>query len=138
MSSIEKQPRSFKKLEIIITVIFSLLISGVLFTGWYSLARRTPLATYELPEEHFKYASIGTEAVNGVPFWIWVVLPRLFPEKLPGSGGYTSLGLTWEEGQEMPVGLTKESIGIARVGLNCAVCHVGTVRKTPLIDILPH
>ncbi len=130
MSSTEKQPRPFKK--IIITVILGLLISGVLFTGWYSLVRRTPLATYDRPEEHFKYASVGTEAVNGIPFWIWVVLPRLFPEKLPDSGGYTSLGLTWEEGQEMPIGVTKESIGIARVGLNCAVCHVGTVRETPL------
>ena len=132
MSSAEKQPRSFKKLSIVIAVIFSLLISGILFTGWYSLVRRTPLTTYARPEEHFKYASIGTEAVNGIPFWIWVVLPRLFPEKLPDSGGYTSLGLTWEEGQEMPIGVTKESIGIARVGLNCAVCHVGTVRETPL------
>ena len=134
MSSTENQPRSGKKrlIVIIVTVLLSLLISGVLVTGWYSLFRRTPLATFETPEEHFKYASIGTEAVEGIPYWIWVVLPRLFSEKLPDSGGYTSLGLTWEEGNEVPIGITKENIGIARVGLNCAVCHVGTVRKTPL------
>ncbi|MEM7594072.1 MAG: c-type cytochrome [Cyanobacteria bacterium P01_A01_bin.83] len=134
MSSLEKQPHSGKKRLIIIisTLLLSLFIAGVLFTGWYSLWRRTPLTTYDTPQEHFKYASIGTEAVEGIPYWIWVVLPRLFPEKLPDSGGYTSLGLTWEEGVEMPIGLTKENIGIARVGLNCAVCHVGTVRKTPL------
>ena len=132
MSSSEKQPKSWKKLLIILAIVFSILISAIAFTGWYSLARRTPLTTYDTPEDHFKYASIGTEAVNGIPYWIWVVLPRLFPEKLPGSGGYTSLGLTWQEGREMPVGLTKESIGIARVGINCAICHVGTVRETPL------
>ena len=132
MSSSETQPKSWKKLLIILAIVLSLFISAIAVTGWYSLARRTPLTTYDTPEDHFKYASIGTEAVNGIPYWIWVVLPRLFPEKLPGSGGYTSLGLTWEEGREMPVGLTKESIGIARVGMNCAICHVGTVRETPL------
>jgi len=40
--------------------------------------------------------------------------------------------MTWEEGREMPVGLTKETIGINRVGMNCALCHVGTVRETSL------
>lgn len=132
MSLSEQQPKSWKKLIIIFVVVFSFLISAVATVGWYSLARRTPLTTYNTPEEHFKYASIGTEAINGLPYWIWVVLPRLFPEYLSGSGGYTSLGLTWEEGREMPIGLTKESIGIDRVGMNCAICHVGTVRKTPL------
>ena len=132
MSSSEKQPPSRKKLSIILAVLVSFLVGAIAFTGWYSLARRTPLTTYETNEDHFKYASIGTEAVEGIPYWIWVVLPRLFPEKLPGSGGYTSLGLTWEEGREMPIGITKESIGIARVGMNCAVCHVGTVRETSL------
>ena len=128
MSSKAQQPFSGKRFIALALVL--ILISGVLFAGWYSLMRRTPLTSYNTPEEHFKYGSIGTEAVEGIPYWIWVVLPRLFPEKLPDSGGYTSLGLTWEEGQEMPIGITKETIGIDRVGLNCAVCHVGTVRKT--------
>ena len=130
MSLSEPPPKSLKKT--LIAVILVLVLSAIAFTGWYSLLRRTPVTTYETPEAHFKYASIGTEAVNGIPYWIWVVLPRLFPGKLPGSGGYTSLGLTWEEGREMPIGLTKETIGINRVGMNCAICHVGTVRATPL------
>ena len=131
MSFSEKQLPSRKKLFVILAVLVSFLIGAIAVTGWYSLARRTPLTTYENNEDHFKYASIGTEAVDGIPYWIWVVLPRLFPEKLPGVT-YTSLGLTWEEGREMPIGITKESIGIARVGMNCAVCHVGTVRETSL------
>ena len=107
MSSTENQTSSDKKPKtvIIITVLLSLIISGLVFTGWSSLFRRTPLNTFETAEEHFKYASIGTEAVEGIPYWIWVVMPRLFSEKLPASGGYTSLGLTWEEGQEMPIGI---------------------------------
>ena len=132
MSLSEQKPKSIKKTLIAVILGLILLFSAIAFTGWYSLLRRTPITTYETAADHFKYASIGTEAVNAIPYWIWVVLPRLFPENLPGSGGYTSLGLTWEEGQEMPIGLTKESIGINRVGVNCALCHVGTVRETPL------
>ena len=41
--------------------------------------------------EHFKYGSIGSEAASGIPYWIWKVLPEMFPEKLPGKG-YESLG----------------------------------------------
>ena len=42
---------------------------------------------YESAEEHFKYGSIGTEQAQGVPYWIWLVLPRIFPDKLPRAGG---------------------------------------------------
>jgi len=112
----------------LIPVILVVVVAAIAITGWNTLFRRAPLTYYESPADHFKYASVGTEAIEGIPYWIWVVLPRLFPEKLPDSGGYTALGLTWEEGREMPIGLTKERIGFDRVGLNCAVCHVGTVR----------
>ena len=97
MSSTENQTSSGKKglIVIILTVLLSLVISGLLFTGWYSLFRRTPLTTFDTAEEHFKYASIGTEAVEGIPYWMWVVMPRLFPEKLPAAGGYTSFCLLY-------------------------------------------
>jgi len=38
-------------------------------------------------EEFFKYGSIGTEDAAGVPFWLWLILPKMFPEYLPGPGG---------------------------------------------------
>ena len=38
--------------------------------------------------EHFKYGSVGIEPEEGLPYWIWQVLPRMFPDKLPGPGGY--------------------------------------------------
>jgi hypothetical protein len=98
--------------------------------GWYHLLREVD--TYiESPAEHYKYGSIGTENDQGLPYWIWVVLPRLFPEYLPGPNGYTSLGFTWEEGQETPVGISKKTIGFPRQGITCAVCHSATYRKTP-------
>jgi mono/diheme cytochrome c family protein len=100
------------------------------YIAWYNLLREVPL-TYESPEDNFKYGSIGAENAEGFPYWIWLVLPRLFPEKLPEPGGYTSLGLIWEEGQEMPMGFTKKTIGFPRVALNCATCHITKVRTSP-------
>lgn len=116
------------KIVTTIILIVVLLIGGVGYLAWYNLLREVP-TYYESPEEHFKYGSIGTENAEGIPYWIWLVLPRLFPEYLPGSGGYTSLGLTWEEGKETPVGISKKTIGFPRQGLTCAVCHSATYRK---------
>jgi cytochrome c553 len=121
-----------EKLGRIITtlvVILLLLVGIVGYVGWYNLFREVP-TYYESTEDHFKYGSIGTEQQQGVPYWIWLVLPRIFPDKLPGPGGYTSLGITWEEGKEMPVGFSKKTIGFPRVGINCATCHSTTFRKT--------
>jgi hypothetical protein len=79
-------------------------------------------------EEHFLYGSIGTEAEQGVPYWIWLVLPRVFPDHLPRPGGYAALGLVGDDGHEMPIGLSKVTVGFPRVGINCAMCHTASVR----------
>ena len=52
----------------------------------------------------------------------------MFPDKLPGPGGYASLGVSWEQGQELPIGFTKKTIGFPRVGNNCAACHTTNYR----------
>ena len=76
----------------------------------------------------FKYGSIGAERDAGIPYWIFYVLPRVFPDKLPGPGGYASLGVSWEQGQELPIGFTKKVIGFPRVANNCAACHTANYR----------
>ena len=86
------------------------------------------------PEMRFKYGSIGAEFDAGVPYWIFYVLPRIFPEKLTQDGkiipgGYAALGVPWEQGQELPVGFTRKTIGFARVANNCAVCHTTSYRE---------
>lgn len=112
-------------------ILIVVLLGGIIgYVGWYNLFREVPQQRYESAEEHFKYGSIGAEQAEGVPYWIWLVLPRLFPDKLPGTGGYSSLGITWEEGKELPVGFSKKTIGFPRVGITCAVCHNATYRKT--------
>ena len=83
-------------------------------------------------EEHFKYGSIGSEAANGIPYWIWKVLPEMFPEKLPAPGnGYAAFGFVFEPGQDVPIGLAHRKVLIERLGMNCAICHTGTVRDAP-------
>ena len=121
-----------------------ILISGVVILAlgglWFVAAIKAdqPLA-YDDVVEHFKYGSIGSEPgvsllnpVGGVlpPYWIFKALPSVCSEKLPG--GYASLGFVFEDGHDLPIGVSKRRrLGLDQVGLNCAVCHTGTVRDTP-------
>jgi mono/diheme cytochrome c family protein len=82
-------------------------------------------------QTEFKYGAIGTEATVGVPYWLWIVLPEVFADKLPNRPGsaYARLGFTYETpANDLPIGATKNSDWIPRVGLNCATCHAGTYR----------
>lgn len=119
------------------TVVIVLLLggAGALF-GWYKFFREVDQPAFADESERFKYGSIGAEFSRGIPYWIWVVMPRIFPDLMPGPGGYKSFGLVWEEGKELPVGFSKKVVGFPRVANNCAICHVGTWRSKE--DEVPH
>ena len=107
-------------------------VGVVAYVGWYKLLREAPVReSFRSPAERFKYGSLAAETDQGIPFWIFVVLPRVFPEFLPRPGGYAALGLNWEEGHELPIGFTKRVVGFPRVANNCAVCHTASYRITP-------
>jgi hypothetical protein len=95
----------------------------------------TPV-TYASDEDHFKYGSMGGEVEMGVPYVIWQTLPKMFRDLLPGEG-LQSVGFIYEKDEngrdkDLPIGVSKRRVqGIDRVFLNCAACHVGTVRDTP-------
>jgi hypothetical protein len=94
--------------------------------GW----RSAPQAAVPI-EEQFKYGSIGAEDQDGIPYWIWQVLPRMFADKLP-PGGYRALGMIFEPGHDTPIGFAKKTIwGVPRVAINCAFCHTESVRTSP-------
>ncbi|MFL6549801.1 MAG: cytochrome c [Povalibacter sp.] len=81
--------------------------------------------------EHFKYGSTGGERESGLPYWIFQAMPKVCAQHLPGKG-YASLGFIFEPGHDLPVGMSKRrNLGIDRTFLNCAVCHVSTVREAP-------
>ena len=123
-----------------VQLVGALVIIVVLIVGTPLLLNNGPV-NYTNIVEHFKYGSIGSEIVNGIPERIWKVFPILFDDKLqeiadkagyqfPGQG-YRSLGFIYEQGKDLPVGFSqRKSMGIEQVGLNCAVCHVGLVRDS--------
>ena len=110
----------------------------VMVAAIVAVTRDRPVEYAEI-QEHFKYGSIGSEPggslmrpVGGVlpPYWIFKALPSVCRDKLPG--GYASLGFVVEKGHDLPIGVSRRHRqGIDHVGLNCAVCHTGTVRETP-------
>lgn len=116
--------------RVVVAVLFLLVMLGGLFV-YNRFFREEPAPYFASDEEHFLYGSVGTEAEQGIPYWIWLVLPRIFPEYLPGPGGYASLGMLSRDGHEMPIGFSKVTVGFPRVGINCAVCHTASFRARP-------
>ena len=113
------QPRAVVPIVAIVVV----LGCGWLLWAKTSRERPQPASITSDPKSNFLYGSIGNESEQGLPYWVAVVLPRVFGERyLPGPGGYAAL-VEWEEGRELPIGFTKKQVGIDRVGFNCALCH---------------
>jgi mono/diheme cytochrome c family protein len=116
--------------RLLVASVVVLGVAGAMFT-YEHFFREEPAPYFESDEDHFLFGSVGTETSDGVPYWVWLVLPRIFPDLLPGAGGYGSLGVLSKDGSEMPVGLSKVTIGFPRVGINCAMCHAASLRLRP-------
>jgi hypothetical protein len=115
----------------IAALILVVLVAGLLIVSVYLLRRftRNEAVTYRDPVEHFKYGSTGGEIETGIPYAVWMTLPRIF--NLPG-GNYSSFGFLYEPNKDLPIGVSKRNYqGIDRVSFNCAICHYGSVRKAP-------
>jgi mono/diheme cytochrome c family protein len=121
------------------TLLVVLVIA--LLAGVYSVVRFTRDRPVEYADDvmHFKHGSTGGERTMGIPYWIWVALPEIFPEYLPDhkpGRGYKSFGMIYEKGEDpryaLPDGVSMRNVsGIDLVYVNCAVCHTGTVRDAP-------
>lgn len=112
--------------------IVGVIVAAILGLLMYNTVRREePAPHFASDEAHFLFGSIGTETDEGLPYWVWLVLPRIFPEYLPRPGGYAALGILSMDGREMPIGFSKVTVGVPRVGINCALCHTTSVRTEP-------
>ena len=110
-------------------LLAALVTVGVVILAF--LQRDVPELHASAPE-HFKYGSIGADRL-GIPYWIWRVLPDVFPEYLPDrpGEGYARMGFIYESpSHERPIGTSLRDRPIPRIALNCAVCHAGTVRES--------
>ena len=112
-------------------VVVAVLGIGIPALLWFQ--RNIP-EVHEDPASHFKYGSIGSEKRSGIPYWVWLVLPEVFPKHLPdGPGeGYSRFGFIFEAESPMgrPIGTSYREDPIPMVGLNCALCHTGIIRKS--------
>ncbi len=132
-----------------VTLATGALTLALLLAGGAYLAVRLSddkPVTWERDADHFKYGSTGGERGwrnqfgFGIPYWIWVSLPQLFPEYLPRNAspalGYAAFGMVYEEGRDprldLPIGMSMRRVqGIDRVYFTCSACHTGVVRSAP-------
>ena len=123
--------RNTKTLRLVAVLVVLAVLIGI--TIWYKFYRVVSQPAWISADQRdaFLYGSVDADQVSGVPYWIWLALPRMFPEYIPAPGGYAALGLSWEEGREMPVGFAKQRIGYIRVTGNCALCHSTSQRSGP-------
>ena len=70
-------------------VLFAAVAAIVVYRN---LFRERPPQYFESDENHFLFGSVGTETTDGVAYWVWLVLPRVFPDLLPGPGGMPRSG----------------------------------------------
>lgn len=116
------------RVGVAVVVVIAAVVGYVL---WDNLLRAEPDTHYASVEDHYMHGAIGLSSDNRVPYWVWQVLPQMFPEKLPGPGGWASLGLIVPEGSDLPVGFAHRKIGYDSVEANCSLCHTAQFRRTP-------
>ena len=124
-----------RKIWIAVLVVLLIVIG---WTYWYKMHHDVAQPSWiaATPQTDFLYGSTGGERTAGIPYWIWLALPRMFPEYLHYPGGYAAVGMSWEEGVEMPAGFSKKIAGYVRVAGNCAICHAASYRAGE--DPVPH
>ncbi len=117
-------------LLLVVLLLGTFTLAGILYGAYrYYL---TYGITYEDDVKHFKYGSIGSELANGLPYRLFVALPKLFPEEFGKEKDYSHFGFIYEEGKnrkkDLPIGFgqgVRSSIDVA--WFNCSVCHTGKV-----------
>jgi hypothetical protein len=123
------QPQHKRWLWLIAKIAVALVVVFAVYL--FFRLTRDQTVVYRDDGDHFKYGSTGGERASGIPYSIFKAMPTLFPEYLPGKG-YQSLGFLYEEGKDLPIGMSRRNFrGVDVVFFNCAICHVGSVRETP-------
>lgn len=123
------------------TVLAAVVVVAAVFAGvvWWKFFKP---GGQDLPGPvaRFEYGSLNGELMAGLPYSVFMILPRVFPDLVaqystagygpekPGYGGYGAFGLAWEEGQRLPAGLSIKRLGYDRVTMNCALCHTESYR----------
>ena len=102
--------------------VAALTIVAVVFV--YAQFFREPApARFDSADDDFLFGSVGDGSLRRRTVMGLAGTAEIFPDLLPGPGGYAALGIQSKEGYEMPIGLSRATVGYPRVGMNCALCH---------------
>jgi hypothetical protein len=109
------------------------LLFVVVVAGWYwkKKLHKYPESTISQAqgEQIFQSAVFENHEAEGVPYWIWKVMPEMFPQTFKPD--YAELGLIRVAGRDLPLGMNKSRrFGIEWVTHNCALCHAAAYRAT--------
>src|SRR5262245_41131751 len=135
----ELRRRRWRLHSLVATVLLLLLVGlATVLVGASLLLRlaRTTTPTLADPVAHFLHGSIGAEPESGLPYWVWQALPRLFPNEFEGRLDYRAFGFLYpvdDRGRQapLPYGIARRNYrGAELVWVNCAMCHVGTWRRS--------
>ena len=140
--------RHWKRWTVTVLVLVVLVAAAVGALVWSKFFKSDKQQLADDPVARFAYGSLDGELLAGIPYPIFMILPRVFPDLVakyategygpqkPGYGGYGAFGLAWEEGQRLPFGLSIKRLGYERVTINCALCHTASYRLSA--DDQPH
>lgn len=141
-----------RRLKLWLGVLFVIVLGAVIWNHRHGVPD-----DYDHMEAQYKYGSIGSDhpmAQAPLPYWLWKVLPELFPPErvIPnglgprnGLPGFSAFGLVseaeperannWTKGEptfDRPIGFSRRRVfGMDFVGMNCAFCHLGTLQPAP-------
>src|SRR5262245_52139256 len=87
------------------------LVGVIVLALWMQLNRVVPQSPFADAQTEFRYGVVQNGGAPEIPYWVWLTLPRIFPDHLPGPGGYASLNLAWDLGEELPIGFSKRTVG---------------------------
>jgi hypothetical protein len=120
-------------LALIMVIGLAAVVLGVILL-WQYAQNRTP--HYPDVVDAFKYGSIGAEPHSGIPYRVWRVLPKLFPDAFDHRADYSAFGFIYEKDangrpRDLPIGISRRTYhGVEVVWFNCGTCHTGTVNTT--------
>ena len=128
----ERTPGSWKRKILVAVVILVVVgVAGGVFT-WYKFFREEPQPDWitRIPTCGSSTAPSARSENRASRTGSSTCSPRMFPDKLPKPGGLAALGVSWEQGQELPIGFTQKVVGFPRVANNCASCHAASYRTS--------
>lgn len=129
-----------RRARIALLLFLAMVIGGAALVWWKFLTPGEQLLADD--QAAFKYGSLNGELLAGIPYPIFMILPRVFPDLIEKHaaagwgpekarhGGYGAFGFPWEPGERLPIGFSIRKLGFERVTVNCALCHTSSYRLT--------